>query len=376
MAFIQKNKQKILRHLINLPGWHTNRKIVVIESDDWGSIRMPSKEVYDKLLKKGIRVDNMPYNRYDSLASEKDLEALFEVLTSVKDKNGNPAVITANTIVANPDFDKIKGSGFQEYFYEPFTETLKRYPKHGNSFNLWKEGIEKKVFIPQFHGREHLNGPKWLQILQNGNKEMQTAFDYGLYSINIEGATRVKSNVLAALDYTNKAEKKVVNDSVKIGANIFYNIFSYFSETFIAPSYIWDKSIENTLKSVGVKGFQGISFQYSPSTEGLKKKYHYLGQKNDSGQRYLIRNAFFEPTLIPNSDWIDDCLFRVKASFRMRKPVIIGSHRLNYIGFIEKSNRDKNLKLLKTLLNQIIKNWPEVEFMTSNQLLNLIINRG
>ena len=40
-------------------GWKTDRKIVVIESDDWGSIRMPRREVYEMSLKKGYRVDRM-----------------------------------------------------------------------------------------------------------------------------------------------------------------------------------------------------------------------------------------------------------------------------------------------------------------------------
>ena len=39
-------KQTITHNLLNIPGCRTNRHIVVIESDDWGSIRMPSKEVY------------------------------------------------------------------------------------------------------------------------------------------------------------------------------------------------------------------------------------------------------------------------------------------------------------------------------------------
>ena len=77
---------------------------------------MPSREVYNELLCKGIRVDNCVYNRYDSLTSEKDLIALFEILSSIKDKNGNPALLTANTIVANPDFDKIRESGFEIFF--------------------------------------------------------------------------------------------------------------------------------------------------------------------------------------------------------------------------------------------------------------------
>ena len=39
-------KQTITHNLLNIPGWRTKRHIVVIESDDWGSIRMPSKDVY------------------------------------------------------------------------------------------------------------------------------------------------------------------------------------------------------------------------------------------------------------------------------------------------------------------------------------------
>ena len=38
--------RNIFHNLLSIPGWRTNRHIVVIESDDWGSIRMPSKEVY------------------------------------------------------------------------------------------------------------------------------------------------------------------------------------------------------------------------------------------------------------------------------------------------------------------------------------------
>ena len=80
-------KQQLTHHLLNVPGWHTRRKILVIESDDWGSVRMPSKEVYDEFMRRGIPVDKDPYCRFDNLATTEDLEALFDVLTSVKDKN-------------------------------------------------------------------------------------------------------------------------------------------------------------------------------------------------------------------------------------------------------------------------------------------------
>ena len=80
-------KSDILNLLKNLPGFRTSRKIVVIESDDWGSIRMPSGQVSDKLLKKGLIRENDPYSRLDTLADEDDLNHLFEVLGKHKDKN-------------------------------------------------------------------------------------------------------------------------------------------------------------------------------------------------------------------------------------------------------------------------------------------------
>ena len=124
------NIKQILRFLSSIPGWRTNRKIIVIESDDWGTVRMPSRMVYEKLLKAGLNLnggDGLRYSLYDSLESQADLEGLFQVLFSFRDFNDSPAVITANSVVANPDFKKIKESGFQRYYYEPFTETLNKY---------------------------------------------------------------------------------------------------------------------------------------------------------------------------------------------------------------------------------------------------------
>ena len=105
---------RINKRLYNYLGWKTNRRIVVIESDDWGNIRMPSKEAFDNLRLKYPQLATT-YNRFDSIETDNDLIFLFEILDSVKDKNGLPAIITANTLVANPDFAKIKEYGFQEY---------------------------------------------------------------------------------------------------------------------------------------------------------------------------------------------------------------------------------------------------------------------
>jgi hypothetical protein len=367
-------RRYITANLLNLPGYKTKRKIVVFESDDWGSIRMPSHKIYDELLKKDIHVDNLAFTKYDSLASEKDLTLLFEVLNSVRDKNGNPAIITANTIVANPDFEKIRLSGFQEYFYEPFTETLKRYPEHARSFELWKEGIEMRVFRPQFHGREHLNVTAWMKALREDKGKARLAFDYEMFDLS-ESDNVNENTFVEALDLQNKDELEFQKESIITGLKLFEELFGYNSKTFMAPCYIWSSELNKTLSEAGIKAFQGNWFQLDPlegNERKFKKRFHYLGQKNSNQQIYLVRNAAFEPSVQPDFDWIGDIIGRMELLFRLGKPIIINTHRINFIGFIDSTNREKNLQLLKVLLNTMLKKWPDIEFMSSDQLTDLI----
>ena len=95
-------------------GYQTNKKQILFLSDDWGSVRIKSKEDQADLIKKGYKVASR-FDQFDSLETNEDLELLFEVLTKYKDHSGNHPCITAVTNVANPDFKKIKESDFQEY---------------------------------------------------------------------------------------------------------------------------------------------------------------------------------------------------------------------------------------------------------------------
>jgi len=368
-------KQTIARHLTNLPGWRTNRKIVIIESDDWGSIRMPSRKVYNSFLKQGIRVDKCPYNRYDSLASTDDLYALYDVLKRFKDKRGNHPVITANTIVANPDFERIEDAYFAEYYYEPFTETLKKYPAHKNAFDLWKQGIEEKLFMPQFHGREHLNVNRWLKFLQNGSKETRLAFNNRMFGISTNITTEKRKSFLAALDFESPSELEWQKEMLTDGLKIFEDIFGFSSASYIATNYTWHPSIETTLSDKGIKYLQGAGSQKKPDVDGVKIIRHYLGQQNQAGQTYLIRNCLFEPSLHENQDCTSQCLKQISQAFFWNKPAVISSHRLNYIGYIDESNRTRNLTLLENLLSSILKKWPEVEFLSTNELGDTINNK-
>lgn len=370
-------KKYLSRHLLNIPGWRTNRKIVVIESDDWGSIRMPSKEVYNLFINSGIPLHKCPYNRFDSLASEKDLSDLFNLLVSFKDYSGNHPVITANTVVANPDFERIKSSDYKEYKYEPFTKTLERYPQHGKSFYIWQEGIASGVFHPQFHGREHININLWFRLLQDRHPVFLKAFEYGFWGIGpsiINQKSRI--NIQAAFDAEDYKELEEHKTKILEGLALFEKIFGYRSKSFIANNYIWDGSLNPVLAENEISVFQGMKYQLLPILKHSKRKMirHFTGERNEWRQVFLIRNCEFEPSLYPNVDSVSSCLKDIANAFMWKKPAIISSHRLNFVGFINKENRKKNLTSLKNLIVKIQKKWPDVEFMTSDKLGELILN--
>lgn len=368
-----KIRRPISRIMTNFSGWRTSRKIVVFESDDWGSIRMPSRQVYKKLLDKGINLDRSPYCRFDTLASEEDLEALFHILMKFKDYKDNHPVITANTIVANPDFEKIRQSQFKEYFYEPFTKTLERYPTREKSFEVWKQGMEAGVFHPQFHGREHLNVRTWLEYLKNKLSPYRNAFDNNFWGFDFEKKSKI--NIQAAFDAQCKDELKDHYAIVDEGLSLFRDIFKYNSKSFIAPNYVWDSLLNKKLSQNGVKFLQGMKMQKLPiygrnSREMIR---HYIGEKNKLGQIHLIRNCIFEPSLYSGSRVeVENCIKDINNAFLWGRPAIITSHRINYIGSIVEQNRTQNLKLLKYLLESILARWPKVEFISSDSLGNLI----
>ncbi len=372
---IQILKSKVTHGLMLLRNHHVKRHIVVFESDDWGSIRMPSLNALQRLQAQGVKIA-LPksYDSLDTLASNDDLELLMEALSSVKDSNGNPAKITLNCCVANPDFVKIKDNDFMEYYYEPFTETLKKYPHHDRSFALWKEGMEHGVFRPQFHGREHLNPQKWLWFLREGDKDMMAAFEEGCYSAGVPMSGKTEY-VLEAYKIEMAEECGFVQKSVTEGLVLFKELFGFPSETMIAPCYTWDDYIEETAADMEIKCFQGSYIQkHSPWQRKLGRRItgHYFGEQNKLGQCYTIRNCSFEPSQLAKEN-ADSCFAGICKAFAWRLPAVVSCHRLNFIGDLQPTNRDNNLREFRRLLKIIVDKYPDVEFMSSDELGHVLL---
>jgi hypothetical protein len=108
------------------------------------------------------------------------------------------------------------------------------------------------------------------------------------------------------------------------------------------------------------------------------KKYkivrHFTGQKSKTGIVYSVRNIMFETFEQPHIDWVSKTLNEIGNAFKYRKPAVISTHRINYVGGLNLEHKERNLKSLDELLKQINNKWPDVEYLNSAELSELIIN--
>lgn len=372
MSLVNKFKDVVTQ----IPGWRTDRKIIVFQSDDWGSVRMPNKQVFESLTKAGCKI-NDNYNRFDSIESDEDLDKLFNVLLSFKDSKGNHPCITANCLVANPDFDEIKKSNFKEYKYELVTSTFEKYNKSNTLNDYWLKGNAQKIFSLQFHGREHLNVKLWMKALLSKKDEVLIAFENRSFGIYTDTTSSKRKHFLAAFDFEDESEIVQQSQIITEGLNLFENLTGFKSTSFIPPNYVFCNQLSETLTDNGVNFFQTQRFQIEPTNQ---VKYNHLfrftGQKSKEGLTYLVRNCHFEPSENNQIDWVNSCLNDILLSFKMKKPAIVSTHRVNFVSRIDKNNRDSSLIGFQDLLTKIIKRWPDAEFLSTSELGETIVSKN
>ncbi len=342
-------------------GWHTENKYIVFESDDWGAIRMPSKEVLQILDSMGYKSSGNKYEANDGLESAEDVLRLMEVLTKYSDGLGHHPVFTLNYVMANPDFNKIAASNYESYFYEKVSETYKRYDGDDKVQSVIEEGMADGFFRPQFHAREHFNVALWMEALRNNIHDMRKIASLEAVATNIPSMGG--NYFVKAYDVRNKKEQAFIKTSITDGLKLFEDRFGFKSITAIAPNYLWDDDLEPTFYDCGVRMLQGGRVQNYSFYKGNKKRYNVLGNSRN-GLIFSIRNSSFEPYAY-GDEAVSKCLSDIEVSFRRGLPSIISTHRVNYVSRINNSSLT-NLKRLSCLLAEIIKQYPDVIFVSSD----------
>lgn len=369
-------KQTLVTNLKNIPGAKTKRKLVVIYVDDYGSIRVKNKEAYENLLKAGLAVDKTRYG-YDTLCTTEDLQMLFEVLTSVKDCKGHHAVFTPLANIANPDFDKIRKTGFCQYYREPFMHTMERLGSaYDGAYDLWKQGITEGIFRPEYHGTEHVSVWKLMKALREKHRSTMVSFENdSVASPFFPDEPRI-ANATAVFDIVKASDNEPLKDDIRVGLDMFERLLGYRATQFTPGAGIYSPSLHPCLGECGITSIHVNRSKAYPLGDGVySKQFLYLGKRNDVGQYYIVRNCPFEPfadNRARNSSAVSVCLDNIDAAFRWHSPAMISTHRVNFAGAIESTHRNQSLNDLRELLTEIVKRWPDAEFVSGADMLNVL----
>ena len=362
----------IISNLKNSIGCKTNRKIVVFSVDDYGNVRLNSAEARKNMDAAGMKI----YSRFDALdtlETTQDLEQLFAVLSSVKDKNGRYAVFTPFALPCNINFEKMEEENYEKFHFEMLPNTYEKLAiqqpeAYSGTWDLWKAGIVKGFLRPQFHGREHLNLTIFNDKLKKRDARTLTALKNKSYT-SISDDQYPTMSSMAELDFWDVTENENLNPILKEGLQLFEEVYGYRSTYFTPPVLSIHHSLFQTLKDNGIQ-FLDLALLRNEH-QGLnvyKKSFNYIGKRTREGLTIMVRNVVFEPTEDRGIDWVDFTMKQIEIAFRWNKPAIISSHRVNFCGHIDKDNRQNGLESLKQLLQEIVKKWPDVEFMSADEM--------
>jgi len=376
ITLIKNNIIKIFARLYAYTlAWHCADKILVIESDDWGAIRTSTPEAYKWLKNNGYEMQKSRWS-VDALESDDDLTALFDVIKNFKDSRDRPVCITANMIMANPNFDAIRTDKFNKYYYEPVALSLAKSPLRKSVTKLWRAGLAQRFFYPQFHAREHVRWWQWLKALQNNSPEVLQTFDLNMCGVPLASSKENQSFYAPLYLDDNALAKENINlqEIINQGIELFEAQFGFRSLSTVAPNVTWTDSAEIIWADKGIRYIQGGFMQYLPKGNDVKIVAHHLGEKSRRVGTYLVRNVTFEPDKSRNENYWTSSFKQIKRALSFNVPAIISSHRVNYVGGIDESNRKYGLAQLRKLLTAVQAEWPDVYFLSSPELGYMIEN--
>ena len=349
---------------------HFSRPILVIESDDWGWNSGDAKSVGESYREFGYNVP--PYAEQNALETPDEVRSMVDILVEHKDSRGKSAVLTANMIMANIDFEAVRQNNLTEPVLIPLDSDSPRNPVSKKLISEYKNGVKIGVFWPQLHGLCHINRDVWLKGLRENEPFAAKAFLLNSPPLTYAGNDLARySSVYLDFSVSPSVSEKYENQikDVKEAVNIFQRMFKFLPKSTIAPFYVWDDNSEEAFYSSGIRYIQGANVQqYARDSEGnLLQRSHDLGQLNDKGLYYLTRNITFEPqksneSLVASTEW------KIKGAFLTRRPATIITHRLNYVGV----NAEKYRKQLDQILGFVENDFPSVLYMSSDELGSVI----
>jgi len=341
-----------------------SRPVVAMLSDDWGA-------------------DHVGFYGRES---PDDLRRLADVLAAHRDSAGHPTVLSPNMVTMKPDFPTLERNGFSDY------AAVDTYADRPELTAAWKEGVERGVFAPQFHGRDHLNVDMWLDELRAGQADFLRAFRHRKVLFKspnwAELVAEKPCRAMIAREFIDCRRNpsvpiapQVQAERVRQGVEAFERQFGFRPRCAVASGGAFDSGTEAAWAAAGIEYCHAPGYHRVRMTaEGrFELRPRYYGEKNGAGLRILVGNGEYEPGKKESTEAgaraaSDQTFAVVSRALSRREPVFIATHAQNYYGDSRKTAA--NLAGLDALLGRLRESFPDLLFAATCELGDLIYGRG
>ena len=301
-------------------------RVVCIESDDWGLCGfLPDSSASVALDRDVLDPGFFPAVYWRSTLEDSSAVALLaDILVRHRGRDGLPAVLQPNYIMASQEFVPGHAGGPDRWVSHDLPAVPARYRREG----LWRavaDAMAAGVWHPEYHGRWHFDP----QLRQERSAAVGVRDAAAQQILVFPGSER--SWELAP--WRSPADVEADLDAALAAVA---DLFGSRPDSVIAPDYVWDDWHEELWASRGLRVIQGQREQRRADWHGLfgratKVGHRALARWLNQDRVYLERNCIFEPVQEDQPRVITDAaVAAVRRAWRRSEPAVLEAHRINF----------------------------------------------
>ena len=252
---------------------------------------------------------------------------------------------------------------------------------------LWKSLADEGLVEIGFHGRDHWNGPLYVELLRTQPAFRQAAergqipyrndaaYD-NLFARDARLRFLQRSFVNAAADPPHALPLDEQRRLVREGLDAIHAQTGVRPVVAVAPGHVWDTLTARALQAEGVAYLETVPLAIStPDTDGrLTATGERAGYGSRAGIDLVIRTDGYEPAWQKAPTRLSDRLWSLRKSLVCNVPAVISLHKASFVGDDEPAKaraRDD----LRQLLDMVKTEFPDVVFLSAADLGHYMHNR-
>ena len=360
--------------LLPTQGFHFDRPLVLLQSDDWGRVGVRDQEGLEQLRSAGLTLGERPYDFY-TLETAEDLAALMTLLKRHRDSNGQHPTVQMNFILDNLDFAQMSVAAFQQIRLLPLAEGLPYGWNRPGLIAAYREGIAEGVFHPALHGTTHFcRSAVERQIAADNNRADNDRADL-LRKLWQAGTPYIHWRMpwigYEYWDPEQREDQRFLPAEIQrelIGQTVgaFAKLFSTLPRSACAPGY---RSNDDTHRAWAQHGIR-----VAQNGPGVLTPPHF--DRHEILQ--LSRTVEFEPAVAPDFS-VEACVRQAETCFARGIPAIVSLHSINFHSTV-KDFRSRTLQFLDEFLTAIESKHSGLLYLHDEELCDLVtkgqIQRG